>query len=404
MKINKSFSEFVDGLNGRSLFESMTDEEYKKFGTIKYVKKDADGLGMFRDIAKKVKTPEEFMSKSREIKDVPTKISTYFYKTFGENGTSSMEKAAKNFLDAVKKETVKESVNESILRIKGMNKQMDDYSDLMDAIDANPKYLEKFKTIITKAIKEAISGGKVTAYIIGLKQELFNTDDLIVAVLEKRKSVYDKEFMKNKLSEYGLHFSKLLIRGGLDEISEQATSMNKYIIDENLKKELDKMSVESGKEKLGFILSKSKILSESKEETVKKKSDKKGFYINIEKATVDNENFRKVLYTGEKVQLVLMSLKPDEEIGIETHSDTDQFFRVDAGAGKAIINGNEYKLNDGDCVVVPSGSKHNIINTGKEPLKLYTLYSPPHHKDGIVFKTKKEAEASKEKFDGKTTE
>lgn len=404
MKINKSFSEFVEGLNGRSLFESITDEEYRKFGTIKYVKKDADGLGVFRDIAKKVKTPEEFISKSREIKDVPAKVANLFSKKYGENDTLSMEKTAKNFMDAVKAETVKESVNESILRIKGMSKQMDDYSDLMDAIDANPKYLEKYKGIITKAIKEALSGGKVTAYVYKLQQELFSNSDLIVAVLDKRKSIYDAEFMKSKLSEYGLHFSKLLIRGALDEIEDQATSMNKYITDENLKKELGDMSVESGKEKLGFILSKAKKLSEGKEEPVKKKSDKKGFHVNIEKATIDNEDYRKVLYTGEKVQLVLMSLKPDEEIGLETHPDIDQFFRVDAGTGKAIINGNEYTLKNGDCVIVPSGSEHNIINTGKESLQLYTLYSPPHHKDGIVYKTKKEAEASKEKFDGETTE
>jgi mannose-6-phosphate isomerase-like protein (cupin superfamily) len=134
------------------------------------------------------------------------------------------------------------------------------------------------------------------------------------------------------------------------------------------------------------------------------KSNKKGFHINLEEDTINNNNYRKILYTEKNLQLVLMSLKPGEEIGVETHSNIDQFFRIDAGNGKCIINDNEYNLKNGDCIIVPAGSKHNIINNGKKELKLYTIYSPPHHKDGIIFKTKDEAENSKEKFDGKTTE
>ncbi|MEM4263641.1 MAG: cupin domain-containing protein [Candidatus Woesearchaeota archaeon] len=131
----------------------------------------------------------------------------------------------------------------------------------------------------------------------------------------------------------------------------------------------------------------------------------KGFHINIEKATLENKNFRKVLYTSKHSQLVLMSLKPKEEIGMEVHPDNDQFFRFEKGKGKCIIDGNEYVLSDGVAIVVPAGAQHNIINTSdKEELKLYTIYSPAHHKDGIVRATKAEAEAHEAEFDGKTTE
>lgn len=132
---------------------------------------------------------------------------------------------------------------------------------------------------------------------------------------------------------------------------------------------------------------------------------KKGFKENIEKETVENNNFRKVLYTGPHSQLVLMSLNPSEEIGLETHPDNDQFFRFEAGEGKVLIDGNEYSVKDGDAVVVPAGSAHNVINTSStEALKLYTIYSPAHHKDGIVRATKAEAEANEAEFDGTTTE
>ncbi len=131
----------------------------------------------------------------------------------------------------------------------------------------------------------------------------------------------------------------------------------------------------------------------------------KGFVSNIEKDTLENENFRKVLYTSKHSQLVLMSLAPNEEIGMEVHKDNDQFFRFEKGQGKCIIDGNEYEIQDGTAVVVPAGSQHNIINVSKtESLKLYTIYSPAHHKDGIVRVTKAEAEASEEEFDGTTTE
>ncbi len=131
----------------------------------------------------------------------------------------------------------------------------------------------------------------------------------------------------------------------------------------------------------------------------------KGYVINIEKDTLENNNFRKVLYTGKHSQLVLMSLQPNEEIGMEVHTDNDQFFRFEKGQGKCIIDGNEYELGNGVAVVVPSGAQHNIINTSDtQDLKLYTIYSPAHHKDGVVRATKAEAEANSPEFDGVTTE
>ncbi len=131
----------------------------------------------------------------------------------------------------------------------------------------------------------------------------------------------------------------------------------------------------------------------------------KGFSANIEKNTLENENFRKVLYTGKHCQLVLMSLKPKEEIGMEVHKDNDQFFRFEKGQGKCIIDGNEYELKDGSAIIVPAGARHNIINTSAtESLKLYTIYSPAHHKDGIVRATKAQAESQEAEFDGVTTE
>jgi len=131
----------------------------------------------------------------------------------------------------------------------------------------------------------------------------------------------------------------------------------------------------------------------------------KGYTTNIEKDTLENENYRKVLYTSKHSQLVLMSLKPGEEIGMEVHSDNDQFFRIEKGQGKCIIDGNEYDLEDGVAIVVPAGSQHNVINVSdSEELKLYTIYSPAHHKDGIVRTTKAEAEANEAEFDGVTSE
>ena len=131
----------------------------------------------------------------------------------------------------------------------------------------------------------------------------------------------------------------------------------------------------------------------------------KGFCNNIEKATLDNKNFRQVLYTAKHCQLVLMNLKPNEEIGMEVHPDNDQFFRFEKGQGKAIIDGNEYELTDGVAVIVPAGAQHNIINTSAtDDLSLYTIYSPAHHQDGVVRATKAEAEADGPEFDGQTTE
>lgn len=131
----------------------------------------------------------------------------------------------------------------------------------------------------------------------------------------------------------------------------------------------------------------------------------KGYKDNIEKLTVENSNFRKVLYSGPHSQLVLMSLRPNEEIGLEVHEENDQFFRFEKGQGKVAIDGNDYEVKDGDAVVVPAGAQHNVTNSSdSEDLKLYTIYSPAHHKDGIVRPTKAEAEANEAEFDGVTTE
>jgi len=130
-----------------------------------------------------------------------------------------------------------------------------------------------------------------------------------------------------------------------------------------------------------------------------------GFHASIEKDTVENEDFRQVLYTGKNSQLVLMSLRPGEEIGSEIHPENDQFFRFEAGQGRVTVNGNEYNVRDGDAVIVPAGAEHNVVNlSNTEALKLYTIYSPPHHKDGIVRTTKEEAESHEADFDGETTE
>jgi mannose-6-phosphate isomerase-like protein (cupin superfamily) len=130
----------------------------------------------------------------------------------------------------------------------------------------------------------------------------------------------------------------------------------------------------------------------------------KGFIGNIEKISLDNTDFRRVLYTAKNCQLVVMSLRSGEEIGAEVHQ-LDQFIRVEKGEGKAILDGVERTLKDGSAIVVPAGARHNIINTSEsEPLKLYTVYAPPNHRDGIVHKIKQEAESDEEHFDGKTTE
>ncbi len=132
---------------------------------------------------------------------------------------------------------------------------------------------------------------------------------------------------------------------------------------------------------------------------------KKGFVADIEKETVKNTDFRRVLYTGKFSQLVLMSLKPGEEIGEEVHDDVDQFFRFEEGEGAVVIDGVKHTVKDGSAVVVPSSAKHNVLNTSKTAnLKLYTIYSPPEHQDKVVRKTREEAMAKEEHFDGKTTE
>ncbi|MFH1078199.1 MAG: cupin domain-containing protein [Patescibacteria group bacterium] len=130
-----------------------------------------------------------------------------------------------------------------------------------------------------------------------------------------------------------------------------------------------------------------------------------GYIVKLEMETLGNANFRKVLYTGKHSQLVLMNLKPGEEIGEEVHSDIDQFFRFEKGTGKAVIDGVEHEVTDGSGVIVPAGARHNIVNTSQtDDLKLYTIYSPPEHQDAVIRATKEEAMASEEHFDGKMTE
>lgn len=132
---------------------------------------------------------------------------------------------------------------------------------------------------------------------------------------------------------------------------------------------------------------------------------KHGFKGDIEKLTLENTDFRHILYSGEYSQLVLMSLIPGEEIGFEIHDGIDQFFRFEQGIGRVFVNDVIYEVADGDAVIVPSGSKHNVVNISEtEDLKFYTIYSPAHHKDGMVRHTKKEAEASDPEFEGITTE
>jgi mannose-6-phosphate isomerase-like protein (cupin superfamily) len=127
----------------------------------------------------------------------------------------------------------------------------------------------------------------------------------------------------------------------------------------------------------------------------------KGFVDDIEKLTEENTDFRRVLYTGKNMQLVLMSLKQGEEIGEEVH---DQFFRVEQGKGEVLIDGKRHAVEADDAIIVPAGARHNVVNTGDKPLQLYTLYAPPEHKNGTVHATKAQADAQEEHFDGKTTE
>ena len=130
----------------------------------------------------------------------------------------------------------------------------------------------------------------------------------------------------------------------------------------------------------------------------------KGYCDNIDKRTVENDDFRRVLYTGHNLQLVLMTLRPGEEIGEEVHEDRDQFFRFEAGSGAVCIDGVENKVEEDFAVIVPQGARHNVKNTGSEPLRMYTIYGPPEHVDGLVEATKAEADATHEEWDGKTTE
>ena len=130
----------------------------------------------------------------------------------------------------------------------------------------------------------------------------------------------------------------------------------------------------------------------------------KGFVDNIERLTENNENFRQVLYTGKSLQLVLMKMQPGEEIGEEIHADRDQFFRIEVGQGEIWVDGVVNKVKADDGIIIPAGAKHNVLNSGSGPLKLYTIYGPPEHGEGTVHPTKADADADHEHFDGRTTE
>jgi len=133
-------------------------------------------------------------------------------------------------------------------------------------------------------------------------------------------------------------------------------------------------------------------------------SPKKGFVADIEALTKSNDDFRHVLYTGKKLQLVLMAIAPGQDIGAEVHENVDQFFRVEQGKGEVRIDGVASPIKGGDAFIVPAGARHNVVNSGSEPLRVYTIYAPPEHRDGIVRATKADAGATREHFDGKTTE
>ena len=132
----------------------------------------------------------------------------------------------------------------------------------------------------------------------------------------------------------------------------------------------------------------------------------KGYVDNIERVTIANEDFRRVLYTGKNLQLVLMTLPPGCDIGEEVHDDRDQFFRIEQGEGEIRIDGVANRVEDDFAVIVPAGARHNVINTGSAPLRLYTIYGPPEHRDGVVHKTKEDAERDHDNdhWDGGTTE
>jgi mannose-6-phosphate isomerase-like protein (cupin superfamily) len=130
----------------------------------------------------------------------------------------------------------------------------------------------------------------------------------------------------------------------------------------------------------------------------------KGYIADIEQVTEENRDFRRVLYTGRYLQLVVMSLKPGEEIGEEVHADRDQFFRLEGGEGEVWIDGVCNRIVDDFGLIVPAGARHNVCNTGRKPMKLYTLYGPPEHQDGVRHATKADADAAHEHFDGRTTE
>jgi mannose-6-phosphate isomerase-like protein (cupin superfamily) len=155
----------------------------------------------------------------------------------------------------------------------------------------------------------------------------------------------------------------------------------------------------AGKEVYLFSMASNAPVGQANERGV----DMKGFIRDIEGLAVKNDEFRRVLYTAKNCQLVLMALKPEEEIGAEVHT-LDQFFRVEEGTGEAVLDGVRTEIRAGFAVFVPAGTNHNIINTGSVPLKLYTLYAPPNHRDGVVHHTRADAEADNEHFDGKTTE
>jgi len=224
-----------------------------------------------------------------------------------------------------------------------------------------------------------------------LQEFLFEDEEEENAVEETEFSQEQKEMIEEFVKEYEGDFEDDDLHAFAEELGLNVHEVEEYIY--NMAREGSNEEEQESAE------------TEPAEDTTPEDgSSKKGFHSNIEKDTLENDDFRKVLYTGKNIQLVLMILQPGEEIGEETHETIDQFFRFEEGTGLCVINEEEYDLEAGDVVIIPAGSLHNIINTGEEALKMYTIYTPPNHQDGVTFETKEEAEESTEKFDGKTTE
>lgn len=267
----------------------------------------------------------------------------------------------------------KRKINEDMEKIEEEN--INPYDKIGTMMAKRAKVPMTFKKKKSKKNQNAMAQKK-------FEHQILSFDDFRSAILETGDAKQESEFtaeQKKKIREFIKNYKGDFEDNDVHNFADKL-GLNKHEVEEYI----DSISRTHLQESAG--------------------SNKRGFHTNIEKDTLQNDSFRKVIYTGKSMQLVLMTLKPGEEIGEEVHSNIDQFFRFEAGKGKVKINDAEYDVSDGDSVIIPQGSKHNIINTGKSALQLYTIYTPPKHQDQIEFATKAEAEKSKEKFNGKTTE